>query len=71
VPNDIMRGRRLAQISDSQFLEQAIHRCHRRLVSARDLPSKAAAWRVLVALIKARTPQTVERLERARGLKPS
>lgn len=60
------------QLSDSQFLEQAIHRCHRRLVTARDLPSKAAAWRVLCRLIKARSPEAIARLEQERGLvKPS
>jgi len=66
-----MRGRHLAQISDSQ-LEQVIHRCHRRLVTAQDLPSKAAAWRVLCRLIKSRSPAAIARLEVQRGLtKPS
>jgi hypothetical protein len=62
---------RRAQISDSQ-LEQVIHRCHRRLVAARDLPSRAAAWRVLCRLIKSRSPEAIARLEQERGLvKPS
>lgn len=62
---------RRAQISDSQ-LEQVIHRCHRRLVSAPDLSSKAAAWRVLCRLVKSRSPEAIGRLERERGLvKPS
>lgn len=61
---------RLTQISDSQ-LEQIIHRCHRRLVSARDLPTKAAAWRVLCRLIKARSPEAIARMERERGLTKS
>jgi hypothetical protein len=62
---------RVGQLSDSQ-LEQVIHRCHRRLVTARDLPSKAAAWRVLCRLIKTRSPEAIARLERERGLvKPS
>jgi hypothetical protein len=58
---------RLAQLSDSQ-LEQVIHRCHRRLVAARDLPGRAAAWRLMRRLIRARSPETVARLERERGL---
>jgi hypothetical protein len=62
---------RLAQLSDSQ-LEQAIHRCHRRLVSACDVPSKAAAWNVLSRLVKSRSPEAVARMERERGVaKPS
>jgi len=62
---------RIGQLSDSQ-LEQVIHRCHRRLVAARDLPSRAAAWRILCRLIKARSPEAIARLERERGLvKPS
>jgi hypothetical protein len=58
---------RLAQLSDSQ-LEQVIHRCHRRLVAAADLPSKAAAWRVLRQLVNSRSPEAIARLERERGL---
>ena len=59
--------RRVAQLSDSQ-LEQAIRLSHRRLVSARDLPTKAAAWNVLSRLIKARSPETIARMELERGL---
>jgi len=58
---------RLAQLSDHQ-LEQVIHRCHRRLVAASDLRSKAVAWRMLSRLIKARSPEAIARLERERGL---
>jgi hypothetical protein len=58
---------RLAQLSDSQ-LELAIHLSHRRLISASDIPSKAAAWRVMCQLIKGRSPQTVARMEQERGL---
>lgn len=58
---------RLKQLSPSQ-LEHVIHRCHRRLISAHDLPTKAAAWRVLCRLIKARSPETIARMERERGL---
>lgn len=58
---------RLAQLSDSQ-LERAIHLSHRRLISARDVPGKAAAWRVLCHLIKARSPEAIARMERERGL---
>ena len=58
---------RLAQLSDSQ-LEQVIHRCHRRLVTAPDFQSKAAAWRVRCRLIKSRSPAAVAHLEVERGL---
>jgi hypothetical protein len=59
--------RRVAQLDDSE-LERAINLSHRQLVLARDLPNKAAAWRVLCRLIKARSPEAIARMERERGL---
>jgi hypothetical protein len=58
---------RLAQLSDSQ-LENAIRIAHRALINAKEHRSKAAAWRVMCQLIKARSPETVARMERALGL---
>lgn len=59
--------RRVAQLSDSQ-LEQAIHLSHRRLISATDLVTKAAAWNILCRLIKSRSPERITRMEIERGL---
>lgn len=48
--------------------ELAIRRCHRTLIVAADMPSKAAAWRMMCKLIKSRSPEAVARLEEERGL---
>jgi len=56
-----------AQISDSQR-EQVIHRCHRRLVAASDMSTKAAAWRLMRRLIRQRSPKAIAKLEAERGL---
>ena len=59
--------RRIAQLSDSE-LERAIKLSHRRLISARDICEKAAAWQVLCRLIKSRSPKAIARMELERGL---
>ena len=58
---------RLAQLSDSD-IENAIRRAHLALITAKELRSKAAAWRIMCRLIKGRSPEAIARMEQERGL---
>ncbi len=57
----------IPHLNDDQ-LENAIDRAHRALVTRSSLKGKAKAWRWLSALIKARSPEAIRRLEEQRGL---
>ncbi len=64
---NVHRARHLAQLTNTD-LERAIDVCYRSLITAREGPSKTAAWRVMRRLIQQRTPQNIAKLEAQRGL---
>jgi hypothetical protein len=63
----ITARRRPAQFSDAQ-LERDIQLSRRALVKAPDRHGRIAAWTVMRTLLLQRSPATIARMERERGL---
>lgn len=61
------RAPRPAQLSDAAR-EAAITRAHRALISAANHRNRVIAWQRMRLLVLHRSPATVRRMERERGL---